>query len=551
VNDQPQVPINYYYLYRISPVFDVCIVDTIIENSSRNKRRSFEVSLTLWVSGKKVLATALVDSGATTTFINESLVKKQNLLTHPIDPITVINADGTTNQSGSIDKLIRAYTEMGHHTSREELLVANLGSKDVIIGYAYLRKHNPSINWREGTWHFNGCPEVCHPKAVIRTLVSSEEIEDFNLHESQILEPDYGLELEPSRHNPFVSWISTENKSTRDIVQLLSVVVNKDLEELDDDEEIDESVWKKLVPKQYWDYGTVFSKKKSERMPTRKSYDHAIEFIEGAQLPKPAKVYPLSPLEKEALNTWIDEELRKGYIRKSKSPIAAPVFFVKKKDGALRLVQNYKKLNDITVKNRYPLPRINDLINALSKAKVYTKIDLRWGYNNVRIKKGDEWKTAFITHRGLFEATVMYFGFSNAPATFQAMMNEILFDFIAERKVMVYMDDILIFTITIEENRSITAKVLARLRDNDLFAKPEKCFFEKRSIEYLGVIISQGHVEMDPSKLKAVLDWPTPEKVKHVQAFVGFANFYRRFIQDFSKIVQPLTSLTRKDMKWE
>lgn len=130
-------------------------------------------------------------------------------------------------------------------------------------------------------------------------------------------------------------------------------------------------------------------------------------------------------------------------------------------------------------------------------------------------------------------------------------MNEILFDFIAEGKVMVYMDDILIFIITIEENRSITAKVLARLRDNDLFAKPEKCFFEKRSIEYLGVIISQGHVEMDPSKLKAVLDWPTPKKIKHVQAFVGFANFYKRFIQDFSKIVQPLTSLTKKEAKWE
>lgn len=165
-------------------------------------------------------------------------------------------------------------------------------------------------------------------------------------------------------------------------------------------------------------------------------------------------------MEKQSLDEWLDEELRKGYIRKSKSPLAAPVFFFKKKDGKLRLVQDYRKLNAVTIKNRYPIPRITDLIDSLSQAKIFTKIDLRWGYNNVRIKQGDEWKTAFITHRGLFEANVMYFGSSNAPATFQAMMNEILVDLTLEGKVMVYLDDILIFTENIEENRSITAEVL-------------------------------------------------------------------------------------------
>lgn len=153
-------------------------------------------------------------------------------------------------------------------------------------------------------------------------------------------------------------------------------------------------------------------------MPVRKTYDHPIDFVEGASLPKPAKLYPLSPKERNSLDEWIDEELRKGYIRPSKSPVAAPFFFVKKHDGGLRPCMDYRALNDITIKNRYPIPRISDLIDSLSQASIFTKIDLRWGYNNVRIREGDEWKTAFITRRGLFEATVMYFGFSNAPGTF-------------------------------------------------------------------------------------------------------------------------------------
>jgi hypothetical protein len=193
---------------------------------------------------------------------------------------------------------------------------------------------------------------------------------------------------------------------------------------------------------------------------------------------------------------------------------------------------------------------MTDLINFLSGAMYFTKIDLRWGYNNVRIKKGDEWKTAFITHKGLFEVLVMYFGFTNAPATFQAMMNELLKDLIQGGHVKVYLDDILIYTMTIEENMKITKLVLQRLEENDLFAKPEKCFFFQKQIEYLGTIISYGTIKMDPAKVAGVRDWPTPVRVKQVQAFLGLANFYRRFIQDFAKYAKPLTILTRKDQKW-
>jgi len=167
---------------------------------------------------------------------------------------------------------------------------------------------------------------------------------------------------------------------------------------------------------------------------------------------------------------------------------------VKKHDGSLRPVIDYRALNAITVKNRYPIPRIADLIESLSKALIFTKIDLRWGYNNVRIKEGNEWKMAFITRRGLFEATIMYFGFSNAPATFQSMMNDILGDLIRIRLVMVYLDDILIFGTCLKEHRRLIKEVLKRLQFNDLYAKAEKCFFEQSNIKYLGIIILENKV---------------------------------------------------------
>ena len=157
---------------------------------------------------------------------------------------------------------------------------------------------------------------------------------------------------------------------------------------------------------------------------------------------------------------------------------------------------------------------------------------------------------AFVPKHGLFEAVVMYFGFSNAPAIFQATMYNILRDLIWNGKAMVYLDDILVFGNNKKEHRKIVQEVLKRLCSNDLFAKAEKCFFEKDSIEYLGMIISKGHVEMDKKKLDGVLEWPVPAKVKHVQAFLGFANFYRRFIQDFAKLARPLTNLTKKDQPW-
>ncbi|GJF00822.1 polyprotein [Phanerochaete sordida] len=255
----------------------------------------------------------------------------------------------------------------------------------------------------------------------------------------------------------------------------------------------------------------------------------------------------MSPIETEELKRFLEDALAKGYVVPSKSPIASPVFFIKKKDGKLRFVQDYRKLNDITVKNRYPLPLAADIINKLQGAKIFTKFDVRWGYNNVRIKEGDEWKAAFVTNQGLFEPRVVYFGLCNSPATFQALMNHVFADLIAAGKVAVYLDDILIWSNNIASHRKIVHEVLERLAQYDLYLRPEKCEFARDEMEYLGLLIREGQVGMDPAKVKAVTEWPTPMNLKDVRGFVGFANFYRRFIKDFSKICRPLHDLTKKD----
>jgi hypothetical protein len=260
------------------------------------------------------------------------------------------------------------------------------------------------------------------------------------------------------------------------------------------------------------------------------------------------KVYSMPINEQMTLDQFIQENLEKSYIVPSKSLMALPVFFVKKKTGDLRLIQDYRKLNSITVKNRYLLPLALDIINKLWDAKIFTKFDVCWGYHNIQIKEGNEWKAAFITNQGLFELHVMFFGLTNSPATFQALINAIFADLIAEGKVAVYLDDILIWSTTLDKHQKIVHKVLCHLEEYDLYLQPEKCKFEQSHIDYLGLVISPSKVSMDPVKVQAVKDWTPPTKLKEVRSFIGFANFYQHFIKDFSKICWPLHDLIKKDV---
>jgi hypothetical protein len=297
------------------------------------------------------------------------------------------------------------------------------------------------------------------------------------------------------------------------------------------------------------EFADVFSKTSADKLPEHTEYDHTIPLEPGTKPPF-GTIYPLSAIELKALDEYLKENLAKGFIRHSSSPAGAPILFVKKSDGSLRLCVDYRGLNKITIKNRYPLPLIQENLDRLQEAKFFTKIDLRGAYNLIRIAAGEEWKTAFRTRYGLFEYLVMPFGLTNAPASFQQLMNEVLRQFL-DISVIVYLDDILIYSKTREDHVFHVKQVLEKLREHRLWAKAEKCRFFQNSVDFLGYVVSQDGVSMDPAKVKTILEWKPPRNVKDVQVFLGFANFYRKFIKGYSKITEPLTRLLRKDTKFE
>ena len=301
-------------------------------------------------------------------------------------------------------------------------------------------------------------------------------------------------------------------------------------------------IWSLQTITRIWTY----SAKNGRIPPLHRPFDHTIPIEEGKKPPF-GPIYSLSETEFKALKDYLEENLKKGFIRPSESPAAAPILFVKKKDGSLRLCVDYRGLNKITIKNRYPLPLIAELLDRLRQAKYYTKIDLRGAYNLLRIAKGEEWKTAFRTRYGLFEYLVMPFGLTNAPATFQHLMNHHFTDMV-DKFVICYLDDILIYSNSLEEHKAHIAKVLQRLREAGLYAKAEKCEFHTTEVEFLGFVVAPDGIKMDKAKVETVLNWPTPKTLHDVRAFLGFANFYRRFIRNYSSIAHPLTQLTRKGL---
>lgn len=225
------------------------------------------------------------------------------------------------------------------------------------------------------------------------------------------------------------------------------------------------------------DFDNIFTKLSFNHLPDQKIWDHTIKLVPDAKLSN-CKVYPIAPNEQVELDAFIHENITSGWICPSKSPMASPVFFIKKKDGMLRLVQDYHALNTITVKNCYPLPLISELVNQLRGAKYFRKLDVWWGYNNVHMKEGDEWKAAFRMNRGLFKPLVMFFGLTNSPSTFQTIMNDIFQDLIRKGVVCIYLDNILIFTKTIDEHWQISWLVLEHLCKHKLFLQHDKCEFE-------------------------------------------------------------------------
>ena len=282
-------------------------------------------------------------------------------------------------------------------------------------------------------------------------------------------------------------------------------------------------------------------------MPPDRELEFAIDLVPGTAY---KKYYRMPSSELVELKKQLDELLQKGYIRPSSSPWGSPAIFVDKKDGSLRMCVDYRQLNEVTVKNKYPLPRIDDLFDQLSGAKVFSKIDLRTRYHQLKIKKEDIPKTAFTSRYGLYEYTVMSFGLTNAPAFFVHMMNKVFMDFL-DKFVVVFIDDILIYSKGEDKQKDHLRAVLQRLRDHKLYAKFSKCEFWLKQVGFLGHVLSAEGIAVDPSKVKDVLDWLPPMTVTQIQSFLGLAGYYRHFIEGFSKIAKPMTELLKKDTKFE
>ena len=295
----------------------------------------------------------------------------------------------------------------------------------------------------------------------------------------------------------------------------------------------------------YSDFTNVFSEKFAAELSEHTEINtHAIDLEEGKQPPY-GPIYSLRPVKLEILKTYIETNLANGFIRPSKSPAGAPILFDQKPNGSLCLCVDYQGLNNLTIKNQYPLPLIRESLDRLGWAKRFTQLDLTSAYHRMRIKEGDEWKTAFRTRYGHFEYQVMPFGLSNAPASFQGYVNKIL----AEKLdifVIVYLDDILIYTKDTGQGHVDAVRwVLEILRKYGLFANLKKCRFHQDEVRFLGYVVSAQGIQMEEERIEAVKNWPEPKSVRDIQVFIGFANFYRRFIQGFSKIAAPLTSMLK------
>ena len=284
-------------------------------------------------------------------------------------------------------------------------------------------------------------------------------------------------------------------------------------------------------------------------LPPDKEVEFTIDLIPGTE-PISIPPYRMAPAELREFKAQLEELFSKGFIRPSISPWGAPVLFVKKKDGSFRLCIDYRQLNRVTIRNQYPLPRIDELFDQLQGSRVYSKIDLSSGYHQLRVQESDVPKTAFRIRYGHYEFLVMPFGLTNAPVAFMDFMNRVFQPYL-DRFVIVFIDDILVYSDSSEEHSEHLRIVLQTLRERHLYAKLRKCQFWLDRVAFLGHVISVEGVSVDPQKIKAVVNWKPPKNVSKVRNFLCLAGYYRKFVEGFSKIASPLTKLTRKYVKYD
>ena len=456
----------------------------------------------------------LFDTGATDNFVSSAFMRRANLTPEPLlEPRQLTYANGDTAPVlGQFKSSIR----LNGHKFSVRLLVADLSEHfDILLGKPWLAKN-------DAIW--NLATDVLTLKNFIRVSPLSNK----------------------TPQSSFATLCSSKRlkRDLREGATCFHVLVEK----LDDQTPVISALAPEvqtLLQKYSKQFGTPPPGLPAERGEA----DHAIELLPGAA-PVFKQMFRLTKEERLAVEKEVADLLEKGLIEPSNSPFGAPVFFVNKKDGTKRMVVDYRGLNDITVKNRYPLPRIDDLLDQLQGAKYFSSLDLRSGFHQVRIPSQDAFKTAFRTPQGHYQFKVLCFGLTNAPATFQRTMNKVFKPFIG-KSVAVFMDDILVYSKTAEEHLEHLEAILCTLEKEQLYAKLSKCEFFKSEVSFLGHIVGADGVKVSPTKVEALQHWPAPTNLKQLRGFLGLSNFFRRFIQGYAALCAPMSKLLRSTVIWD
>lgn len=552
----------------------------------------------------------MLDSGATGNFVSLGFVQKHSFVTSPLPrQDTVTLADGSTQTTGSMVQA--AAVRIGSYSDRLDLVTLPLTGYDVILGMPWLYHYNPVVDWQLETLSFvqhhkrfkrkrvlQASPPVATSVSSVRCAVpatasSSPSVPKVASPAPASVRVPSSVSSDESRPGLSVNLLSSSalrRDIRRGLVEQVTILRHSDLDSLVESEEppsssspsfesfpsshpmlgihealrrgqrvcaadLSSAIQPSVDPltqarrEMLAEFRDVFPEKLPDGLPPERAVDHKIELVPGS-FPPSRPTIRLSAPELAELKKQLAELEEAGFIQPSKSPYGAPILFVKKKSGEMRMCIDYRALNNITVKNKYPLPRVDELFDQLQGAKYFSKFDLRSGYHQIRIDKDDVAKTAFRTRYGHYEFLVLPFGLTNAPATFMHLMHQSFLKLL-DTCVLVFLDDILVYSRTLAEHRQHVRQVLQILREQKLYAKESKCELFKEEVEFLGHHVGRHGVRMMEDKVKAVQEWPTPTCVGHVRSFVGTAGYYRKFIRDFSRLAAPLTSLTKDGVKFE
>ena len=472
---------------------------------------------------------AFIDTGATDVFVSSALCERAGVQWDPLERQVVTLGDGTSSVPilgrCTLRLRIQGYRSIVHAL----VLPTVLPGFDVALGDMWLKKQGAQVDYR-------------HNRVLLYTKRKL-----LRLMPCSVMPPaTQGDEPSPRHHKLVVAAamvrLLRKARASGHLPFWVHVMASGELTVTPPGVQDDTLCTQEEIAALLADFADVAEP--ITGMPPPRDVGHTIPLVPGDHKPPSRPLYRLSPLELEEVRKQVKDLLAKGLIEPSASPFGAPILFVKKKDGTLRMCIDYRALNRITVRNQYPLPRIDDLLDQLAGARIFTSLDLQSGYHQIRITEADRPKTAFKTPMGLYQFKVLSFGLTNAPSTFQSVMNAIFGDLVG-KCVMVYLDDILVYSRTPAEHLAHLRAVLQRLREHKLYIKLSKCAFNKPELTYLGHVVGRTGVRVDPDKVRALREFPQPRNITELRAFLGLANYFRKFMPHFSSKVAVLTDILR------